>query len=80
MKEIKKIRWLFVMKDFVGDRGNFIVDALFYRQPVKFNQGRSNVVRAFEGREDSTGKGVLDDLKAVDGSIRKVVKEGIAVI
>jgi hypothetical protein len=47
---------------------------------VKFNQGRGNVVRAFEGGENSTGKRVLDHLKAVKGSIRKVVEEGITVI
>ena len=38
------------------------------------------MVRAFEGGKDSTGKKVLDNLKAVKGSIRKVIEEGIAVI
>ena len=80
MKEIKKIRWLFIMKGFIGDRGYLKVDTLFNRQPVKFNQGRSNVVGAFEGGEDSTSKRILDNLKAVKGSIRKVVEKGIAII
>ena len=80
MKKIKKIRWLFIMKGFIGDAGYFKVDTLFDRQPVKFNQGRSNVVRTSEGGKDSTSKRVLDNLKTVKGSIRKIVEEGIAVV
>ena len=49
MKEFKKIRWLIIMKGFIGDRGNFKVDTLLNRKPMKFNKGRRDVVRAFEG-------------------------------
>ena len=62
------------MKGFIGDRGYFKVDTLFNRQPVKFNQARSNVVRAFQRGKDSTSKRVLDNLKMVKGSIRKIVE------
>ena len=37
MKEVREIRRLVILNGFVGDGGNFEVNMLFDRKPVKFD-------------------------------------------
>jgi hypothetical protein len=38
------------------------------------------MVRTLKGGKNSTGKGVLNKLKTINGSIRKVIEKGVAVV
>ena len=44
------------MKCFVDDGSNFEVNALFNREPMKFDKSRSDVIRTFYGGENGAGK------------------------
>lgn len=67
-------------KSFEGDGGNFKYDALFNRKPVKRAEGRRDVIAALVVGKDNAGKGVLNGLEAMNGRVRKVVEERIAVV
>ena len=67
-------------KGFEGEGGDFEGDALFDGEPVKSAEGWGNVITSLIVRKDNTSKRVLDGLEAVEGSIWKIVEEGIAVI
>jgi len=53
MKKIKEVRRLFGVKSFKGERGNFIVDALFNRKPVKSNESWCYVITIFKSGQNS---------------------------
>jgi len=80
VNKIQEVSGLIIMNDFVCNRGNFKVDALFYRKPVKSDKSWSDMVRTFNRWENGTGKRVLDKLQTIEGSIRKIIEKGVAVV
>ena len=53
---------------------------MFDREPVKSAKGWRNVIASLVIGKDDASKRVLDGLKAVEGSVREIVEEGITVI
>ena len=75
-----EVGWLRCGKSFKGEGGDFKGDTLFDREPVKSAKGWRNVIASLVIGKDDASKRVLDGLKAVEGSVREIVKEGITVI
>lgn len=44
------------MNVFEDNEGNFLMNALFDRKPVKFHRGRSDMITAFQGGSNRTDK------------------------
>ena len=74
-KEIGQVGRLKVLKCFEGQRGNFEMNTLMNRKPMKFFERGSNMVMTPNRRIDNTSQGILHFLKAVQRHGRKTIVE-----
>ena len=45
MKEVAKVVGGLIVESFIGEEKIFVVDAVLYREPVKLDENRGDVVR-----------------------------------
>ena len=55
MKQVKKVRWLLVLKGLVCDSGNFEINSLFDGKPVELDKSGRDVMATFNGWSDKAG-------------------------
>ena len=67
-------------KGFKGKASNFEGDALLNRYPMQIFKRRRNVIFPFYRWCNSSGKGVLNTLKSLNGRSREVVVKRVAII
>ena len=72
-KEIGQVGRLKILKCFEGQRGNFEINTLMNRKPMKFFKRGSNMMVTLNRRIDNTGQGILHFLKPVKGYSGKTI-------
>jgi hypothetical protein len=63
----------------VGEREDFVFDAFLNLEPVEWFYNRWYMMRLRSSR-DSTSKGILDQLEAIDLGLGKIVVERVTVV
>ena len=60
---------MFILQKLISYGSDFELNPFFNRKPMQVDKGRSYVIRPFTGRNNDSGKRILDTLKSLNRSV-----------